>query len=102
MKIAAILRDWKNLICTITFIKFANISKVVLSYVISRVRKKPRMFGVPVSITIEPTTACNLRCPECPSGLRSFIRSTGNIDWTLFKKIIDDQYQTLSYLILYF
>ena len=34
--------------------------------------------------------------------MRSFIRPTGNIDWALFKKIINDQYKTLSYLILYF
>jgi hypothetical protein len=33
--------------------------------------------GLPVSISIEPTTACNLRCPECPSGLRSFTRPHG-------------------------
>jgi len=33
--------------------------------------------GLPVSISLEPTTSCNLRCPECPSGLRSFTRPTG-------------------------
>ncbi len=27
-----------------------------------------------MSLSVEPTTACNLRCPECPSGLRSFTR----------------------------
>ena len=24
----------------------------------------------PFALSIEPTTACNLGCPECPSGLR--------------------------------
>jgi radical SAM protein with 4Fe4S-binding SPASM domain len=34
----------------------------------------------PMSLSVEPTTACNLRCPECPSGLRSFTRPTGMLD----------------------
>lgn len=38
--------------------------------------KVPRIKGMPISISIEPTTACNLRCPECPSGLRAFTRPT--------------------------
>ena len=33
-----------------------------------------------MSLSVEPTTACNLRCPECPSGLRSFTRPTGMLD----------------------
>jgi radical SAM protein with 4Fe4S-binding SPASM domain len=35
--------------------------------------------GLPISISVEPTTACNLGCPECPSGLKVFSRPTGNI-----------------------
>jgi radical SAM protein with 4Fe4S-binding SPASM domain len=34
---------------------------------------------MPVSMSLEPTTACNLGCPECPSGLKQFNRPTGNI-----------------------
>lgn len=69
---------------------------------ISRIIRKPVMLGLPVSLTIEPTTSCNLRCPECPSGLRSFTRPTGKINFELFKGIIDEMHQTLVYLNLYF
>lgn len=58
--------------------------------------------GLPVSLSIEPTTSCNLRCPECPSGLRSFSRPTGMMELKLFKTIIKEIYKSLSYLILYF
>ncbi|MDE0979679.1 MAG: hypothetical protein OSA78_06775, partial [Flavobacteriales bacterium] len=36
--------------------------------------------AMPMSLSIEPTTSCNLRCPECPSGLRSFSRPTGMLE----------------------
>jgi radical SAM protein with 4Fe4S-binding SPASM domain len=58
--------------------------------------------GMPMAISIEPTTACNLRCPECPSGLRSSTRPTGNLPLEYFKMIIDSLHNNLCYLNLYF
>src|SRR5205085_9820154 len=63
---------------------------------------KPVHRGMPISIGIEPTTSCNLRCPECPSGLRSFTRPTGMLDESLFKKVIDELRDTHTYLTFYF
>ncbi len=57
---------------------------------------------MPISIGIEPTTSCNLRCPECPSGLRSFTRPTGMLDEALFTSLIDQLKDTLTYLTFYF
>jgi len=62
----------------------------------------PRIGGLPFSISIEPTTACNLRCPECPSGLRSFTRPTGNLKEDLFKQVIDELAPDLWALTFYF
>lgn len=64
--------------------------------------KSPIHPGLPISISVEPTTSCNLRCPECPSGLRSFSRPTGMMESSTFKKVIDELHEGLSYLILYF
>jgi len=63
---------------------------------------KPIQWGTPITISVEPTTACNLRCPECPSGLRSFSRPTGNLKEDFFRKTIDELYRELMYLIFYF
>ncbi len=57
---------------------------------------------MPYTISIEPTTSCNLRCPECPSGLRQFSRATGKLSFSLYKDIIDQLKDHLFYLILYF
>ncbi|MBK8846363.1 MAG: SPASM domain-containing protein [Bacteroidetes bacterium] len=58
--------------------------------------------AMPVSISIEPTTACNLRCPECPSGLRSFTRPTGLLNMELFVRIIEQIHRQVGYLTFYF
>ena len=57
---------------------------------------------MPISISIEPTTTCNLGCPECPSGLRQFTRDTGNLKSDFFRQIIDELAPTLTYLTFYF
>lgn len=82
--------------------KLANFVKVLSSYYITQWTRKPIQWGMPFTISIEPTTACNLRCPECPSGLRAFTRPTGNLKEDFFKKTIDELYDKLFYLIFYF
>ncbi|WP_089240637.1 radical SAM/SPASM domain-containing protein [Belliella buryatensis] len=82
--------------------KLLNYLQLVLSFHYSRWIKKPIIWGRPTTLSIEPTTSCNLRCPECPSGLRSFTRPTGMIQESLFRKIIDENGPCLTYLHLYF
>lgn len=53
-------------------------------------------------MSIEPTTSCNLRCPECPSGLRQFSRPIGMLEPAFFKSSIDALYKDLIYLTFYF
>jgi radical SAM protein with 4Fe4S-binding SPASM domain len=60
------------------------------------------VWAKPFSISVEPTTSCNLRCPECPSGLRAFTRDTGMLDKEFFKTTIDELSPELLYLIFYF
>jgi radical SAM protein with 4Fe4S-binding SPASM domain len=55
-----------------------------------------------MALSIEPTTSCNLRCPECPSGLRAFSRPTGMLDEQLFRGMIDSVSGHLLYLTMYF
>src|SRR5438046_9986999 len=73
-----------------------------MSYYLSKWSGKTIQWGLPVSISVEPTTSCNLRCPECPSGLRSFSRPTGMLDKHFFESTIDDMASHLLYLVFYF
>jgi MoaA/NifB/PqqE/SkfB family radical SAM enzyme len=72
------------------------------SYQLSRLFRKNLHAGLPIAASFEPTTHCNLRCPECPSGLRSFTRDTGSADLSAYQNLIDELAPHLWYLILYF
>ncbi len=79
-----------------------NAAKVLGSFYVSKWTGRPVQWGFPVSISIEPTTSCNLRCPECPSGLRAFTRPTGMLQNDFFTETIDQLYRELFYLVFYF
>jgi radical SAM protein with 4Fe4S-binding SPASM domain len=96
------IRDAANFAQKLTLKKVVNGLKLLGSYCLTRVTGKPIIYGLPISIAIEPTTHCNLRCPQCPSGLRTFTRPTGMIDNATFQKIIGEMSGTLSYLTFYF
>jgi radical SAM protein with 4Fe4S-binding SPASM domain len=85
-----------------SFHRMKNALLIWHSYHQSKKKGKPFVQGLPISLSIEPTTSCNLRCPECPSGLRQFSRPTGALDTHLFKKIIDETAYHLQYLTFYF
>ena len=70
--------------------KAVNVFRLYMSFIISRGLKKSLISGLPFALSIEPTTSCNLGCPECPSGLKQFTRKTGNLSISLNKKIIDE------------
>lgn len=92
----------RNLISKLSFRRLWNILKIYASFYVSKALNRPVSWGQPFSIAIEPTTACNLRCPECPSGLRSFTRPTGHLKETFFRHVIDDVHKDSLYLTFYF
>ena len=94
--------DTINLLSKLSVRKTWNGVKVLSSFYLSKWTGKPRQWGYPISISIEPTTSCNLRCPECPSGLRAFTRPTGMLEKDFFKETIDQLYHELLYLVFYF
>lgn len=94
--------DTINLLSKLTLRRTWNGIKVLSSYCISKWFKKPVQWGYPVSVSFEPTTSCNLRCPECPSGLRAFTRPTGMLHKNFFKDTIDQLAKELWYLVFYF
>lgn len=93
---------------TIQFLKQLSFSKIRNGVLLYKSFQKsiesgnPEIKGFPNSIAIEPTTSCNLRCPECPSGLRSFTRPTGMLSPSLFENVLKEIGKTLSYTTLYF
>lgn len=79
-----------------------NALKVTASFHLSNWIHRPVVWGYPMSMSIEPTTACNLSCPECPSGLKAFTRNIGTIKQDHFRETIDSVYKQLIFLNFYF
>ncbi|WP_400192884.1 SPASM domain-containing protein [Hymenobacter sp. B81] len=96
------LADGLNFLSKLTPLRALNAVQVTGSYVLSRLTKSERAWGLPLAVSLEPTTSCNLRCPECPSGLRSFTRPTGMLQDDVFHRTIDELAPRLWYLTFYF
>ena len=86
----------------LSFYKCYNFLKLVIGFYLSRLIKFPKQFGLPVFVSIEPTTSCNLRCPQCPSGLRTFTRPIGMLNINLFEKVIAQIKRHVHSLTFYF
>jgi radical SAM protein with 4Fe4S-binding SPASM domain len=96
------ITDKLQIISKLTPRRAFNATKVAGSYYWSRITGKAVQWGSPISISVEPTTSCNLRCPECPSGKREFTRPTGMLQEDFFKRTIDELSKDTFYLTFYF
>lgn len=94
--------DSGNILKHLTVRRFCNLITLAFSFSIFKWRKKGRHAGLPFSLSIEPTTACNLGCPECPSGLKQFTRPTGKMDLAVHEQILDQIASTVFYINYYF
>jgi radical SAM protein with 4Fe4S-binding SPASM domain len=94
--------DTVNFLSKVTPRRLFNMARVYSSYHVSKWTGRSVQWGMPISISFEPTTSCNLRCPECPSGLRAFSRPTGMLRRDFFTETIDQLAPDLTYLVFYF
>lgn len=91
-----------NILKYFTFKRFLNLIKILASFWLSRIFRKPIIWGMPITYSIEPTNFCNLKCPECPSGTGELTRPLGFLTFDNFKKIIDEISDTGFYIQLFF
>ncbi|MGA1840875.1 MAG: radical SAM/SPASM domain-containing protein [bacterium] len=74
---------------------FHNRFSLIKSYI----KKDPIVKGFPVSLEVEVTNKCNLRCMTCP---RDFMtRKKGFMSFSLFKKIIKESEKYLETVLLF-
>lgn len=94
--------DAYRLLRKLTIRKTWNFFLLSLSYFLSTVLKKQFLWGYPSGLAIEPSSLCNLSCPECPAGTNDLSREKGFMDIELFNKILDETGLYLTFLTLYF
>ncbi len=81
--------------------RLTNLLLVETGFLLSGILRKVIVAGNPWAASIEPTTSCNLRCPECPTGMHSLTRNKGNMDLDVFRQILDKLSPDLIHLTLY-
>lgn len=91
-----------NLLKHITIKRTLNALKIITSFSVSKFIRKPVVWGMPISYSVEPTNYCNLKCPECPSGLGTLTRPLGLLKMEFFREIIDQISGTGFYIQLFF
>ena len=91
-----------NILKYLTAKRALNSLKIILSFNLSRMIRRPIVWGMPISYSIEPTNHCNLKCPECPSGLGVLTRPLGLLNFNDFKNWIDQIKDTGFYVQLFF
>ena len=101
MKACRFLRDAFHFFSTFSLRKGWNLLLTKAGYFVSLLLKKPFVWGMPHTLSVEPVNRCNLSCPECPVGNRSLTRAVGEMSFELFQRILD-QAGTIVHLILYF
>jgi radical SAM protein with 4Fe4S-binding SPASM domain len=79
----------------------ANLFRLGLSYLSSRLTGRPEVWGTPVLVMIEPTNRCNLKCPLCHVGSGKLKREPRNLSLEEFKTIIDKLPSTIQVLQLW-
>jgi radical SAM protein with 4Fe4S-binding SPASM domain len=94
--------DSLNILRQMTVRRFFNLIGLKTSFYYARLTKRPVSFGKPFSLSIEPTTACNLGCPACPSGLKVFTRPTGKLDLAEHENWLKQLSPTVFYINYYF
>jgi radical SAM protein with 4Fe4S-binding SPASM domain len=95
-------RDQRNIIKHINIQRVWNIAMLRFSYGMARLFKIQKNWGKPFALSIEPTTACNLGCPACPSGLKAFSRPTGKIDLYQHQNWLSQVSGSVFYINYYF
>ena len=86
----------------ITIRKICNFLLLGLSYLLSILLKKHFLWGYPSGLAIEPSSLCNLSCPECPAGTNNGSEEKGFMGMELFNKVLDETSPYLTFLTLYF
>ncbi|UCF34778.1 MAG: radical SAM protein [Phycisphaerales bacterium] len=88
------LKDWyrvwdgKN---ATAFRRHVNLRKLLNLLRVEYEKKRgiARVKGLPYTMTVDVTNACNLRCPFCPTGRQEYGRKKQNMPLDQFKHIVD-------------
>ncbi|MCP4631933.1 MAG: radical SAM protein [candidate division Zixibacteria bacterium] len=78
-----------------------QMSKSAVLYSLTDITGKDFHPSKPLAMMVEPSSRCNLKCPECAAGIGQVHRTPGDMDIDLYKKLIDEYSSNLLYVLLF-
>jgi len=90
-----------GLIRALTLRRVLNIIKTGLSFLLSAISGKHIVWGIPPTLTVEPTNICNLKCPLCTTGSGEMERVNGKMSLDTFQSIMDKMGDDIFFLLIY-
>ncbi|TLX73898.1 radical SAM protein [Labilibacter sediminis] len=92
----------KAIVFSVSFRRIGNLIILLISYFLSIMFRKPLLWGSPWSLSIEPINVCNLKCPECPTGMGILKRPKGMLTVEHFEQCLNSLPRSLWHVNLYF
>jgi radical SAM protein with 4Fe4S-binding SPASM domain len=102
MPFPRLIADRLRIIARLSFRRMINLLYLQFSYRVSGISGREWHAGLPFALSVEPTTRCTLRCPECPVGAGSLKRAQGSIDPGFFRSLVNEVSGTVFWMNLYF
>lgn len=82
--------------------RLANCLGMFASYVTSCLCRRPVVCHSPYFLSIEPVNVCNLRCPQCPTGMGLHRRTKRYFDVEVFERLLCELGSRLMCVQFYF
>jgi radical SAM protein with 4Fe4S-binding SPASM domain len=96
------MREAVLLLKNFSFRKAYNSLCLRFAYLLKLIFRNVKNKCLPEALSIEISSVCNLKCPQCPTGLGKIKRKNKFIDKELYVGVLDDVSPTLWHLFLYF
>ncbi|MCU4155913.1 SPASM domain-containing protein [Carboxylicivirga sp. A043] len=101
MQLRAFFLETWAIIRVMNYCRLSNALKLIYSYLQSYLKQHVGLHGKPMAFSIEPTSSCNLKCPECPTGANLLKRPRGLMDIRHYRQLLQQLSPELFYLNLY-
>jgi len=98
----AYIYDRLRLLARLNANRLLNYLKIQASFGMSRLLSRPVLWSGPFSVHIETASVCNLKCPECITGMGLTSRHNKFIDMAVVKEKLNQHRKHAFYCNLYF
>jgi radical SAM protein with 4Fe4S-binding SPASM domain len=92
---------WRGIFKAASLKRIVNAIQVVAALAVSKLTRRSVTWGRPLVITVEPTVRCNLRCPQCITGLGGISRGQSDLDLAAFDSLLEEIGDAVWYLLLF-